>query len=408
MKTFRITLIVLFSAITLLAQDYPLAPEVWSQPVKIDSLSLIDRGERNPSLTENLDTMYLFIADGIYMSVFENSNWRKPIRLSRNVNSGGAIRNPSISRNGKRIYYAAWGGYGSWDIWYNDWDKTLNDWGKAKNLGNTLNSSGMEWYLYEVSDDSLFILNDRVATPSPVLYVFDKLMNNWVIADSFNYHMLGCCSMQGLSMPANRNKIYYSDISSLWSGGIDKHYSELCVVYWDSVKNYWSEPYFLNINALASQADTTNPFSWTGGMDEFPWISPDGKTLYFASNRLTDEDSLGFTNIYVSYLLIDENGYPVSVENDPIPAGYKLYQNYPNPFNPRTKIRFTLPKNEYANLTVYDIMGRRITELIDAIFISGEHEIEFDADKYNIASGVYIYHLRTPSIVLTNKFVLIK
>ncbi len=400
----------IISSSSLIAQDYPLAPEVWSEPIRIDSLSLKDRGERSPSLTQNLDTMYLFIADGIYMSVLDKGVWRKPMRLSNNVNFGGAIRNPSISKNGKRIYYSAWGGYGQWDIWYNDWDTTINDWGKIKNLGSKLNTSGMDWYLYEVSKDTLLILNDKVATPSPVLYVYDNQNKEWAITDSFSHHMIACCHVQGISMPASRKKIYYSDINFGWSGGMKKHYSELCVVYWDSTKNYWSRPYFININSLAFQPDTTNPFYWTGGMDEFPWISPDGKILYFSSSRDTaKEDSSGLPNIYVSYLLIDEKGNPVSVKKDEtIPDGYKLYQNYPNPFNPKTKIRFTLPKPEKVNITIYDIRGRRIAELIDDLMTEGGHEIEFDSERYSISSGVYIYRLRTPSIALVKKSILIK
>ncbi len=418
MKRIIFISLIIFS-VEIFAQDYPIAPEVWSQPKRVEDIYVKGLDSRNPSLTKNMDTMYFYgsgdrsgdSGGGIYVTILKEGKWQTPKWLNNNVNAGGAMRNPSISKDGRRIYYAAWGGYGNWDLWYNDWDAVTNDWGPYHNLGPKLNSPSMDWYLYEISKDSLLILNDKVATPSPILYVFDKNKNDWAIADSFYYHKLGCCSVQGISMPASKKKIYYSDINFSWSNGnYKKRYSELCVVYWDSVKNYWGEPYFLNINSEAFQPDTTNQFNWLGGIDAFPWISPDGKTLYFHSNRREAiEDGVLGPNIYVSYLLIDENGKPVSVEDEKeIPTGYKLYQNYPNPFNPKTTIRYAVPESTHISLTVYDIQGRKIVELINENKSPGEHEVEFNANKYNLSSGVYIYQLRTSSTVLTNKLTLIK
>ncbi|MCX6174783.1 MAG: T9SS type A sorting domain-containing protein [Ignavibacteriales bacterium] len=410
MNKIIVTIMVIFS-IKLSAQDYPLAPEVWSEPKRVEDIYIKGIDADNPSLTKNLDTMYFYRSGEIYVTTLKEGKWQTPKRLNNNVNAGGAMRNPSISKDGRRIYYAAWGGYGGWDLWYNDWDPLTNDWGSYKNLGPKLNSPTMDWYLYEVSKDTLFILDDKVATPSPILYVFNKTKNDWAIADSFYYHKLGCCSVQGISMPANKKKIYYSDINFSWSNGnYKKRYSELCIVYWDENKNYWSDPYFLNINSEAFQPDPNNPFNWTGGVDEFPWISRNGKTLYFhSSRREAREDSSNAYNIYVSYLLIDENGKPVSVENEnKIPTGYKLYQNYPNPFNPSTKIKYSIPETTFISLTLYDIRGRRITELVNEERHPGEYEVELNSNKYNLSSGVYIYQLRTSRAVLTNKLTLIK
>jgi hypothetical protein len=74
-----------------------------------------------------------------------------------------------------------------------------------------------------------------------------------------------------------------------------------------------------------------------------------------------------------------------------IPDNYQLYQNYPNPFNPSTTIRFDLPREELVKLEVYDILGQRITRLIDTKLEAGRHEIEFSGR--HLASGVYIYLL---------------
>lgn len=417
----RLIIFLLVASAKILAQDYPLAPEVWSQPKRVEDIYVKGLDATNPSLTKNLDTMYFYgsgdrsgdSGGGIYVTTLKEGRWQTPKWLNNNVNAGGAMNNPSISKDGRRIYYAAWGGYGSWDLWYNDWDTLTNDWGPYKNLGPKFNRPSMDWYLYEISKDSLFILNDKVAAPSPIFYVFDKNKNDWMIADSFYYHQLGCCSVQGISMPKNRKKIYYSDVNFSWSNGnYKKRYSELVVVYWDSIKNYWGEPYFLNINSNGYQPDSVNrPWVWLGGIDEFPWISENGKVLYFHSNRREAvEDGILAPNVYVSYLLIDEKGKPVSVGKDDntIPKGYKLYQNYPNPFNPSTTIRYSIPESTNVTLTIYNIQGRRVDELVNENKSPGEYEVELNANKYNLSSGVYIYQLRTRSAVLTNKLTLIK
>lgn len=73
------------------------------------------------------------------------------------------------------------------------------------------------------------------------------------------------------------------------------------------------------------------------------------------------------------------------------PETFGLAQNYPNPFNPTTKIRFGLEKAGYAELKVYDLLGREMKTLVSSEFASGFHEVEFNAA--NLSSGTYIYRL---------------
>jgi hypothetical protein len=92
-----------------------------------------------------------------------------------------------------------------------------------------------------------------------------------------------------------------------------------------------------------------------------------------------------------------------------IPAMFNLYQNYPNPFNPVTKIRFDLPADaEAANviITVYDISGSVVNELLNMPYKAGRWEIEFNATDY--PSGVYFYRLQTDKYSDTKKLVLLK
>jgi len=108
------------------------------------------------------------------------------------------------------------------------------------------------------------------------------------------------------------------------------------------------------------------------------------------------------------------NGFVIGVNNisSSLPESYVLYQNYPNPFNPSTKIRFLVPPSKGARgmmdikLTIYDVIGKEITTLVNEQLKSGTYEIEWNAS--NFPSGVYFYKLMTSDFVQVKKMVLLK
>lgn len=89
-----------------------------------------------------------------------------------------------------------------------------------------------------------------------------------------------------------------------------------------------------------------------------------------------------------------------------IPSEYKLEHNYPNPFNPSTIIRFSLPKDDFVQLKVYDVLGNEISTLINRRIKAGRHEVEFNAE--DLSSGIYFYSLKASNFKQTYKMVLIK
>jgi hypothetical protein len=96
-----------------------------------------------------------------------------------------------------------------------------------------------------------------------------------------------------------------------------------------------------------------------------------------------------------------------SIENDsPIPAIYNLHQNYPNPFNAKTKIKYSLPDCSFVTIEIYDILGRKITTLLEKFQSAGDHEIIWDAGGYN--SGLYFCRLKAGEYDRARKMVLMK
>jgi hypothetical protein len=88
------------------------------------------------------------------------------------------------------------------------------------------------------------------------------------------------------------------------------------------------------------------------------------------------------------------------------PGLFILAQNYPNPFNARTTIRFDLPEPQDVELTIYDLLGRKVQTLLDEYRQAGNHTVTFDASY--LPSGVYFYRLRAGDVVETKRMVLLK
>jgi len=83
-----------------------------------------------------------------------------------------------------------------------------------------------------------------------------------------------------------------------------------------------------------------------------------------------------------------------------------LSQASPNPFNPTTTIRFTLPEQQYVSLSILDVQGRKIENLIDSNRPAGTHEINWDAS--GLPSGIYLYRLQAGNYTSVEKLVLVK
>lgn len=88
------------------------------------------------------------------------------------------------------------------------------------------------------------------------------------------------------------------------------------------------------------------------------------------------------------------------------PSNYFLSQNYPNPFNPTTNIEFQIPRRELVTLRVFDLLGREVETLVNEVMEPGRYERVFNAE--GLASGVYLYQLRSGSFVQTRKLLLLR
>jgi hypothetical protein len=83
-----------------------------------------------------------------------------------------------------------------------------------------------------------------------------------------------------------------------------------------------------------------------------------------------------------------------------------MQQNYPNPFNPSTTIRYELPEPSQVRLTVYDILGRELSVLVNERRDAGVHEVKFDAS--GLSSGVYFYRIQAGDFVQSKRLTVLR
>jgi len=143
------------------------------------------------------------------------------------------------------------------------------------------------------------------------------------------------------------------------------------------------------------------PVNSSAGEDS-PFVSADGLYLFFNSDRHQQYDRNPYwVDAQVIYNLITD------VENeDSSPVDFYLSQNYPNPFNPTTTISYSIPKQSYVTLKVFDVLGNEIVILVNEEKPKSNYEVEFDAR--NLSSGVYLYRIEAGKFHDVKKMILLK
>jgi hypothetical protein len=109
-----------------------------------------------------------------------------------------------------------------------------------------------------------------------------------------------------------------------------------------------------------------------------------------------------------------DGGGAVSVIEDDYgkpPTKYSLNNNYPNPFNPLTTISYDLPEDGFVNVSIYNVMGIHVKDLVNSQQNAGFKSIQWDATNNRgqpVSAGVYLYQIQAGDFVQTKKMVLIK
>lgn len=146
------------------------------------------------------------------------------------------------------------------------------------------------------------------------------------------------------------------------------------------------EPYFSG-SAYTNVIASLDNYRQANVMVRIGCYSPSGGTYYLDDISITDS-----------------TGYTVGIQDlaGITPVDFELSQNYPNPFNPSTTIRYALPSESKVSISVYNLLGQQVANLVDDVQSTGYHEVVFNA--IDLASGVYLYKINAVPINNSKEF----
>jgi len=141
-------------------------------------------------------------------------------------------------------------------------------------------------------------------------------------------------------------------------------------------------------------------------------ILNEDKSISFDLNHYTKND----VTITFSYQYIDKDNKVISEGSrdfvlKPVPEEFALHQNYPNPFNPITTIHYDLPEASHVNFVIYDILGRKVIDLVGKEVSSGYQTITWNGRNMMgnpVSAGIYFYQIQAKDFLKVRKMILLK
>ena len=132
--------------------------------------------------------------------------------------------------------------------------------------------------------------------------------------------------------------------------------------------------------------------------------STEARTYSFSDTKVTSG------NYTYRLKQVDFNGsfeYSNEVNVDiNIPDVYSLSQNYPNPFNPSTLIKYSVAKDGFVNVSIFNLLGEKVATLVNSNMKAGSYELNFNASQ--LSSGVYFYSIEAGDFKAVKKMMLMK
>ncbi|MBL0109011.1 MAG: T9SS type A sorting domain-containing protein [Ignavibacteria bacterium] len=176
----------------------------------------------------------------------------------------------------------------------------------------------------------------------------------------------------------------------------------------------WTRLIGMGASQTISSGTNSSPIMTTVGgpvTGAFTPTSTQWATKVFAMPIGTNKVRFVAKSAFGNNLYIDDvtSGLITGINNSPItlsPERYELSQNYPNPFNPSTKINFSIPKQSFVSLKIYDMLGKEVSQLVSEIKTAGVYSIDFNA--LNLSSGTYFYQLKAGDFSDIKRMMLIK
>ncbi|MCX7878610.1 MAG: T9SS type A sorting domain-containing protein [Ignavibacteria bacterium] len=406
----------------------------WSQDFL---LSTINNESIHPSINasgNNTHVVWHDLRDANYEIYYKYSpdaglNWGQDIRLT---NATGVSQFPCVAAN-TNFVHVVWNDNrnGNYEIYYKRSSDNGVTWGSDIRLtDNTANSLGANvsvfgnivyvvWYDGRDGNDEIYF---KRSSDNGANWSSDtRITNN--AGNSIN----PCISISGLVINVvwqdnrdNNNEIYFKRSTD---GGLswplsdtrltdNSAASEFPVISADGIKLYVSwfdmrdgnrEIYYKN--SINGGINWSNDIRLTNdpATSFYPHIAVSDSSVHvvWSDNRIEGSN----TEIYYKKNFGGNITSAINTATE-IPFGFYLNQNYPNPFNPKTTIGFGLPHSSDVEISVYDMSGKLVANLLNSYLNPGSYEINFNASA--LSSGAYFYRIKAGDFTEVKKMVLIK
>ncbi len=377
-------------------------------------------------------TTYAVGANGLFMKKVDGSDWTLPTIISEN----GYAPNFKDLACIDGVIYAS----GSYDYLAKSTDggATWTEMYTVTALADGI--YGMSWF----DADNAILVGERAG--EDVIYVTDDggvtrteiWWNVW--GNQFNHcYFAGGQRRFGVIGAENNGLFYTIDGGVTWTQGvedivvsgddIDKVFmvdsyeawgvgdNGLIVKTTDSGMNWFEQPsWTTSLEFMDIHFNPLNGHGYIAGNDQTARESKDGGVTWEDMAPVLGASGDDVNAIYLSYgvnkLYIGADHTQIQYWDNsptgdtPMSLPFALNQNYPNPFNPSTNISFTLDRDGFVSLNVYDVAGRVVATILNKSMTAGSYDVGFNAS--GLSSGVYFYKLKTADQEMTKKMILLR
>jgi len=197
----------------------------------------------------------------------------------------------------------------------------------------------------------------------------------------------------------------------------DTQLEKLAYAILDTVSEYWYYDLESNETSYIGNIDSS-------GLPRYQSWSLDNSKIAIFKGRgssipgsikifdtITGNDTTLVDSTWSPIFWVGETDEQVSIIDETLPITYNLYNAFPNPFNPVTTLRYDLPEDAMVNITIYDMMGRKVKTLINDQQTPGYRSIQWNATNNTgqpVSAGLYLYRIEAGRFRQTKKMVLLK
>jgi hypothetical protein len=183
----------------------------------------------------------------------------------------------------------------------------------------------------------------------------------------------------------------------------------LRVWLYDPRNTTWDNAYFYELDNFQVLQDkqwhqfSVNLFDFAANVGEIDLAN----VIAVSFERPAADEDTAFPLMYIDHVWVGLPDFVTVEEKTPaVINSFSLDQNYPNPFNPATTISFELAKTTIATLSIFNLRGEKVAELVSGQLQAGPHSFQWNAG--DMPSGAYFYQLKTEDFVQTRKMLLVQ